>query len=205
MLKAIRLAKFLYAQRIRGFDPPGDEPLMDPPGVERFKRELMRATSYVEFGSGGSTVLADRAGIPSISIESDRFYARVVASRLRGNNVRQIAVDMGLTGEWGSPIFSTPEKARRYVSAPFGSDLFPDFVLVDGRYRMACALETARRANLAGKDVMLMLDDYGGRPHYHEVERHLGAPEMAGRTAIFRVGKQIISQEAVDAALLDKR
>lgn len=203
--KAWSLARFLYVQRVQGFDPPGDEPFMDPPGVERFKRELVKAAAYVEFGSGGTTVLADKAGIPSVSVESDRFYARAVAARLTGGNVRQVVVDLGLTREWGTPIFSTPAKAMKYVSAPFGDGPFPDFVLVDGRYRVACALEAARRAQLAGRGATLMFDDYGLRSHYHAVEQFLGTPDMVGRAAFFRIGERPIPQEAVAGFLHDKR
>lgn len=205
-MRPIELLKFLYVQRVKGFDPPGDEPFMDPEGIARFKAELAKASRYVEFGSGGTTVLADKSGIPSISVESDRFYARAVASRLNGAVVRQIVVDLGLTSEWGAPLLNTPAKGRRYVTAPFGStELFPDFILVDGRYRVACALESARRAYKAGKSAVLMFDDYTLRPHYHSVETTLGKPKTYGRTAIFKIGIKPVLANAVEAALNDKR
>lgn len=205
MLKTVsRLPAFLYQQRIKGFEAPGDEPFMDPEGVERFKTELAYATRYVEFGSGGTTVMADRLGIPTTSVESDRFYARAVASRLSSDCVKQVVVDLGFTGEWGSPLINSPAKGRRYVSAPWEGE-FPDLILVDGRYRAACALESARRAHQAGKTATLMFDDYGLRRHYHVVERSLGKPQMAGRTAIFQVGDRPILTEAVNILLSDKR
>ena len=203
--KARDLARFLYLQRVKGFAPPGDEPFMDPEGAARFKQELSRAGRYVEFGSGGTTVLADRAGIESVSIENDRFYARSVASRLQGNGVRQTVVSMGLNREWGFPLFPSPDKAWTYVSAPFGGDPFPDFILVDGRYRVACALESARQAKQRRRSATLMFDDYGLRPHYHCVEEYLGAPEMAGRTALFQIGSQTVPSAAVKKALEDCR
>jgi hypothetical protein len=204
MLRTIaRLPAFLYAQRVKGFDPPTDEPFMDPEGVERFKYELSHSSRYVEFGSGGTTVLADRKGVPTISVESDRFYARAVATRLSSGCVKQIVVDIGFTGEWGTPICSTPEKGRKYATAPFGGE-FPDLILVDGRYRVACALESARRAYQAGAKAILIFDDYAARPHYHRVEQSLGSPEMAGRTAIFAIGSSSVCEETVEAALSDK-
>ena len=203
--KSADLLKFFYIQRIKGFDPPSDEPFMDAEGVARFRQELSRATRYIEFGSGGTTVLADRAGLDTISVENDRFYARAVASRLHGGRVHQVVVDNGLTREWGFPLFSGVRKAEAYVSAPFGKAPFPDFILVDGRYRVACALESARQAQVRGMSATLMFDDYAGRPHYHAVETHLGPPEMAGRAAVFRIGSQVLPRSAVEEALADSR
>lgn len=195
---------FFYAQRVKGFDPPGDEPLMDPAGAERFKQELSKATGYVEYGSGGTTVLADRAGIPAVSVESDPFYARAVASRLTGS-VKQVVVDLGVTGPWGSPLRSTADKARRYIEAPYNRGFFPDLILVDGRYRAACALNAANNAAGRSHDVTLMFDDYVNRPWYHFIEEHMDPPEFVGRAAIFKLSRRWVEQDVVNAAMRDKR
>lgn len=199
LTKTIDLAKFFYVQRVTGFDPPDDEPYMDPEGSERFKQELAKATRYLEFGSGGTTILADRAGIPTISVESDRFYARAVASRLSGDNVRQVVVDLGVTGPWGAPLYNNPDKGWRYTTAPFWGQTChsPDFILVDGRYRVACALTAAMLAHERNAPATLMFDDYAPRPWYHVVEKWLGKPEMAGRTAVFQIGSQAVEEPAV--------
>ena len=51
--------------------------------------------------------------------------------------------------EWGVPVFPDVEKARSYVTAPWDDKPFPQFIPVDGGYRVACALESARRAKIA--------------------------------------------------------
>lgn len=202
--RLIDLARFLYVQRIRGFDPPGDEPFMDQAGIARFRHELARARRYVEFGSGGSTVLVDRAGIPAVSVENDRFYARAVARRLGQGQVRQIVVPMGVTREWGFPLFPNRRAGWRYVSAPWeDGGPFPDLVLVDGRYRIACALESARRAHAAGTSAVLMFDDYAPRPWYRAVEEYLGEPELDGRAALFRIGAVAVPEAVVAHWLQD--
>ena len=199
----IGLARFLYVQRVRGFSPPGDEPLMDSAGVARFRSEVTRATRYVEFGSGGSTVMVDRLGIPAVSVENDRFYAKAVATRLGQGRVRQVVIPMGLTREWGFPLRPSPSAAARYVSAPWEDGVFPDLILVDGRYRIACALESARRAFAAGARPLLMFDDYVPRPHYRVVEDHLGTPELDGRAALFRLGAADVPAGVVERWLRD--
>ncbi len=64
----VDLVKFLHLQRVKGFPPPGDVPFMDRPGVERFRHEVARARSYVEFGSGAARSLSTGwAFRPSVS------------------------------------------------------------------------------------------------------------------------------------------
>lgn len=198
---------FLLLQRRGGLSPPS-HPEFDPETLARFQIELARASSYLEYGSGGSTLLVDRVGIPAVSVESDRFYAEKVRSVLKPDTLVQLAVPpMGLTKQWGMPIFEASRKGAGYVNAPFEilKGAFPDFVLVDGRYRAACILEVARRAISTDSSATVILDDYIDRPHYHTVERLLGAPQLTGRSAVFRVGRQAVSTDDVSAHISDPR
>lgn len=203
--QARNLARFLYVRKVHGLTPPADTPYFEPAGVDAFKAELAKASSYLEFGSGGSTVLADRAGIPAVSVESDAIYAKAVRSRLTSGRVRLVTPDIGMTGEWGTPLFRSEAKWRRYVEAPFPIEPFPDFVLVDGRFRVACALKTAQLAFENGKSATLMFDDYMGRPYYHEVETYLREPKIIGRAAFFQIGLVSVPQAAIDLYTKDCR
>lgn len=200
----LELPAFFYVQRVKGFDPPSDKPWMDPEGSARFKQELAKANGYFEYGSGGTTVLADRAGISAISVESDPFYARTVATQLSGS-LTQIVVNLGITGPWGSPLRSTFRKGQSYVEAPYNRGFSPDFILVDGRYRAACAMVAANHAAGTGHIITVMVDDYVTRPWYHYVEEYLGQPEIVGRAAIFTVDGRRIERTVIHAAYLDKR
>ena len=124
------------------------------------------------------------------ALNSDCFYAKAVASKLTSARLRLLTPDLGLTGEWGTPLFSTAAKGLRYVDAPFPLSPFPDFILVDGRYRVACALECARRALEARSRATLMVDDYSYRPSYHCLEDYLDTPEIVGRAAFFVIGRR---------------
>ena len=53
------LTRFFYHQRAVGFSV-GDDPWFDEASSANFRRLLAKARSYVEYGAGGSTVLADR-------------------------------------------------------------------------------------------------------------------------------------------------
>ena len=199
--------RFFYVQRVQGFEFP-TRPHLDEEGAAWLEAQLKKTTLFLEFGSGGSTVLANRLGVPSISVESDRFFARAVRRGLERPEIARIQVpEMGITAEWGMPLFFRRKKGRRYVAAGFEllGDRFPDFISVDGRYRVACALESARRAHLAGATALLMLDDYDGRSFYHFVEDHLGTPERVGRAALFKVGETPVSEDAVRKFATDPR
>lgn len=185
--------KFLYVQRVQGFRPPS-EPQLDPEALQEFKRLLGASRSYLEFGSGGSTILASKLGKPTLSVECDRFFAASVRKAVGDVKlIEVIDVSIGLTRDWGLPVFTKPTAARlqrwkRYSEAPFrriaDQGVFPDFVLIDGRFRRACALQTAVHA--AGEPLTIMIDDYfDGRNHYHSVEQFLGVPRKVGRAGVF--------------------
>lgn len=205
LLRAARLAKFFYLQRFKGFGPPV-APHFDEATTAWFRDRLPHCSAYLEFGSGGSTVLAGQLGIPTVSVEGDRFYAKAVRSALPASHkVTILTPDMGFTGEWGMPLRSSGEKGMKYLSAPFDhrGDKFPDLILIDGRYRVACALEIARQANLEETTSTLLFDDYINRFQYHAIEQFLGSPFMVGRSAIFDVGARIIDLAVVERYSVD--
>jgi hypothetical protein len=213
-----RLARFHYTQRIKGFDTP-TEPHLDPDADRAFRDALAKCTAYLEFGSGGSSILVDRMRKPGSSIDSDRYYAAAVRKGLSANSsIEIIDVDVGFTGPWGTPydLKPTPHNVarwRRYIDQPFAvyppDRPFPDLVLVDGRFRRACILETARQAQLRGATAIAMFDDYFdvGRDHYHAVELTLGSPQRHGRAALFTIGKGMgvrpVSTDDVAEAIRD--
>ena len=186
-----------YWQRFVPKDAP-QTPHFDPPTTAVFFDRLDRAKSYLEFGSGGSTIEADRRSLPTLSVENDRFYAKAVKSGLSdGSAVTMKIVDIGLIGKWGRPLFrkATPARLRRwsrYYREPFKmaqtTNGFPDFILIDGRFRSACFLESLRCAHMAGVDEMTILfDDYyrQRKSGYSQVEKFAGAPQRNGRSALW--------------------
>jgi hypothetical protein len=192
------LARFFYTQRVKGFDIPA-QPHFDGEGTDYFLQALDKCHSYLEYGSGGSTVEAARKGKPFISVDSDRFFLKAVERKIAqtigdSKSGQYIYSDIGLTGPWGAPIFTTISLARtavwrRYPQAPWerlgqGEGSFPDLVLVDGRFRVACALISLK--NLGQSPFTLLVDDYGDRPYYKEIERFARLDSMQGRMAVFK-------------------
>ena len=194
-----RTAKFLFVQRARRFSLP-TQPGLDEATLDRLKAELATANLYMEFGGGGTTLLAAEMAVATITVESDRFFAEKLKSALGDTSVRVLIPNIGLTERWGRPLFKKPTAARlkrwrRYVDAPFVNLRgFPDLILVDGRFRVACTLEAARQAYLRGRVATLILDDYEQRPRYWMLEQWLGKPARIGRSAVFQVGTKPVPE-----------
>ncbi len=213
--KAQRLVsylRFLKLQRIKGFTI-SETPEFEAACVPFFLDRLSRAASYLEFGSGGSTILAAQAGVPFVSVDSDPYFLRAVKRKV-AEREPQAAVertylhaDIGLTEGWGIPYFrETPGKRRlklwrRYPQAPWQAMAqlpSPHLILIDGRFRAACALSAARF--LHGRQGEILFDDYMDRPHYHGVEHFLELKHNVGRMALL-VPRTEIDTSALDVAI----
>ncbi|MCA0942362.1 hypothetical protein LCM08_23230 [Salipiger pacificus] len=159
--------------------------------------EYARAAVILEYGSGGSTVLAgEMPGKTVFTVESDKDWAQMMrrwfaeTPPAAGTEVDVIWSDIGPTKEWGHPVDeiewrSFPEYPLKVWELPEFRQ--PDVVLVDGRFREGCALAAAF---LTEKPLVLLFDDYAPRAHYHKVEHWLGRPLMTGRMARFEIVPQ---------------
>ncbi|MDA7425996.1 hypothetical protein [Thalassococcus lentus] len=166
------------------------------------QRAYESADVILEYGSGGSTVLAsEMPGKTVFSVESDQAWAQMMRDwfashpAAAGTTVDMIWSDIGATKEWGHPVDASEwRRFARYPLEVWGLKEFrqPDVVLVDGRFRQGCALATAF---MTKKPVEVLFDDYVQRKHYHKVEDFLGSPEITGRMARFRVVPQPIPPE----------
>lgn len=150
------------------------------------------AGTILEFGSGGSTVLAASApGKFVISVESDRQWAIDLQLFIDRSALPSPAivwhVDIGETGRWGRPVSDEEwRKFHRYPVSIWSEPFFhhPDVILIDGRFRPACLVAAALRIS---RPVTVLFDDYFDRPAYHVVERISQPLRAAGRMAEFRL------------------
>ncbi len=156
------------------------------------RRTYAGAECILEYGSGGSTVMAAELGKVVWSVESDPDWARMMRDYFAAHpplgEVHIVHADIGPTKEWGHPVDDSEwKKFPRYPLAVWDNPRFthPDVVLVDGRFRVGCALATAFRIT---RPVTLYIDDYADRKRLHAIEDFLGKPdEMIGRMARFNV------------------
>jgi hypothetical protein len=171
---------------------PMQEPQVTfPAEVAAYVKNLYtQATVILEYGSGGSTLLA--ANMPGkivISVENDARWAEDmrawIANATLPSKPRIYPVDVGETGKWARPKNARHwKKFHTYPLKVWDEPYFeqPDVILIDGRFRIACFVTAYLRAT---KPVIVLFDDYVDRPHYHVVERLLAPTECVGRMARF--------------------
>ncbi|MDX5401331.1 MAG: hypothetical protein LPK02_02975 [Rhodobacterales bacterium] len=151
-----------------------------------------RAEVILEYGSGGSTVMAaEMPGKTIFSVESDAAWVAMMQAWFAANPptsaVHMHHADIGPTVSWGRPASeSTFRKWPGYALSVWDLDGFaqPDVVLIDGRFRPACLMTVALRST---RPVTVLFDDYIGRKPYHSVESLIRPAEIVGRMARFDV------------------
>ena len=162
--------------------------------INWFESRLADANCYLEFGSGGSTFLAAKRGLPFVSKESDLLFSLSVRQTVeqagyQDANQHYIHADIGFTGDWGYPSKGRDlsknqiKRFAQYSDLPQG--VRPDFILIDGRFRVACALKCIQALGDETEWTMVV-DDYIDRPEYYVIEQFAQLQEMVGRMAVFQ-------------------
>jgi hypothetical protein len=175
--------------------------------ADRLHHAYRAAQIILEYGSGGSTILAsEQPGKLTFSVESDRNWAVRLQAEIDASDLPSPAhlyhVDIGPTGDWGRPV--SPDawtRFHRYPLAIWDEPFFrqPDVVLIDGRFRPACFMAVLLRTR---KPVTVLFDDYTTRPAYYSVEEFVTPSEIVGRMAVFEVAPR--TWDATEAtALMD--
>lgn len=175
--------------------PPPTRPKLSLPEEEAayLKSAYEAAAVILEYGSGGSTVMAaELPGKLIFSVESDPAWARNLQHYLDMAGLPSPAIihyaDIGPVGKWGRPLDSSQwERFHRYPADIWDRPWFrhPDAVLIDGRFRAACLAMTRLRMT---RPVTVLFDDYAERQTYHAVEDVVGPPvQMIGRMARFEL------------------
>lgn len=168
-------------------------------------KELSNSENYLEFGSGGSTFLSLLYSNAKIySVESDNNWIEYLRKWkiVRENENRRLFfnyVDIGKTGEWGIPL----EKDKEYLYENYSKMIFAqkkdfDLVFVDGRFRIACILQTLLNCMPYTK---ILMHDFNDRPYYHSILEFLEIIDTADTMALFKIKN--LDKEKI-SALFDK-
>jgi hypothetical protein len=177
-----------------------------PLALERPLAALLRDSmfdfqAYLEWGSGGSTLVAVQSAIPRIvSVESSPEWLERMCehpSILTAVNASRLTFecpDLGPTRGWGYPVHDIGRRrASEYHLSPVLQALDespngPWLCLVDGRYRVACAMAAV---GLLPANSLVIVDDYERREHYHVVEEVMESSRMIGRAVVLEVPKDV--------------
>ncbi|WP_052214746.1 class I SAM-dependent methyltransferase [Belnapia sp. F-4-1] len=144
----------------------------------------------LEFGCGGSTGLLLAAGLPRLlSVDSDRAWLERVAAAnapaIAAGRLRLLHVDIGPTGPWGYPAEAASlPRWPAYWRDPWEAAGEVDAVLVDGRFRVACALAGLPRL---APGALVIVHDFWSRAAYRApLLRHFSLDGSAGTLALLR-------------------
>lgn len=164
-----------------------------PAEVGDWVRDLYSGAEVIlEYGSGGSTVLAsEMEGKRIFSVESDKRWMGMMQAYFdAAGTTSPVALHyakIGPVGKWGRPKDESGwEMYHRYPNSVWDRNDFeaPDLVLVDGRFRAACLVTAMLRTE---KPVTVLFDDYVGRKQYARVERWVKPVEVRDRMARFEI------------------
>lgn len=162
---------------------------MEPGEVALLRKASHRREHVVEFGCGASTLLLLRNGVAALdSVDSQRAWIASVceeadaAEALRTGRLRMHCIDIGPTRKWGHPLNDeAKDRWPRYAQAVWRSALPQpvDFVLIDGRFRVACVLmallNTRPDALVAFHDLWTRLKLYGEILQFFDVVGRAGS------------------------------
>lgn len=183
-------ALFVARKHIVGFEV-NPTPSFEPEALQFFRSIIRKSNVYVEYGSGGSTIEAAKHVETLVSVESDPVFRRAVERQIPADSKAEIHFlnpYVGVTAHWGTPVFGrpTPSRVKRWMNYPRAPwqvlKETPDTILVDGRMRVACTLESLLHI---GWDTVIMVDDYE-RHEYRVIEGFADLINMHDNMAEFR-------------------
>lgn len=200
--RLVRKLRFLRSSLLSGYAVP-DRPGFDEAGAGYFRDRISRCSVYLEYGCGGSTIHAAAHVEQLFAVDTDAWFLNAVRKKLaeqpRKATCHLLHADVSRMQQWGWPTRqrrdgTTPYNWRTYPWAPWQrlwqEGAVPDTILVDGRFRVACAITSLIHLR-ADSATELLVDDYGERPHYHQLEKCATLKAMHGRMAVFVVDPDV--------------
>lgn len=173
-------------------------PHMSASKIQLLNDSLDRASHYLEYGIGGSTVLAAQKSMQTIIAidSSDEWISKVKADIEKcvySGNINLLLANLGNTAHWGYPTDEHLVKNwPQYYASPWisykGLGVSPDLILIDGRFRTPCFLYSLLHCKAGTR---ILWDDYHNRPEYHFIEKVLPPQGLVDDMAIFTVTDEV--------------
>lgn len=179
--------------------------LMTEDERELFVKSISESKEYLEFGSGGSTFIVlktTKANI--ISIESDIDWInhmrdnKTIFEEEQFCRLKFVHIDIGEISSMGMP----KDKYKLESYPKYSEEIFKildknkidkiDTVLIDGRFRVACVLNTILNCN---KNIKIIIHDFFNRDEYHIVLNYLDIIEKANTLGVFKIKENINKNE----------
>lgn len=182
-----------------------------PTEISLFTQYALKSKTYIEFGCGGSTFLLCYLTQAQIfSVESNPAFINelsqnsLIQNALAHNRLRFYPINIGEVKKWGFP----KDESHRQNFPLYSQSIFVsldsaqlsqiDTIFIDGRFRVACALN----AILYCPQSLIIIHDFFNRPHYHILLDFLECIDSANNLGIFQA-KPTLNKQAIIKLLQD--
>tara|TARA_B100001057_G_C22856175_1_gene952747 strand:+ start:24 stop:680 length:657 start_codon:yes stop_codon:yes gene_type:complete len=158
-----------------------------------FRNLLDNSMVYGEYGVGKSTIFAvEHSNSQIISVDTSKEWINKVDTETLNlpnyKNLKMIHIDVGELEPYGHPKnYLQSNNFSKYFKSIWELEIKPDFVLIDGRFRVACFLTCLKFGNIGTK---ILFDDYMDRERYHIVEQFEKPIVTNARQALFEISSE---------------
>ena len=175
--------------------------------LEVLHKYLGQASHYLEFGSGDSTLHAART--PTIkhidSVESSHQYIDEnlktqpeIQQAMADKRIDFHIIDIGETQNWGYP----KDDSKKHLWPNYSLSVFTqhsqhDLVLIDGRFRVACALSCLLNTP---QDCTIMIHDFWNRTKFYLLLQFFDVQCEVDKLGVFRK-KSHLNQDKIKRLL----
>ena len=152
-----------------------------------FLEKLKKSRYYFEYGSGSSTLIANKYKKKFLSVELDKSYYDLIKKRINKKGIIKF-ISIGPVGEFSYPLFRFRKRIKKYVECideEFKKNIYPDLILVDGRFRVTCCLNLLKFEKINKGFSSIIIDDYTQRKEYHVLNSFFFIKKI-GRLAFLR-------------------
>ena len=160
-----------------------------------FDDEIKESHYYLEFGLGGSSLRALQKSKAKIyTVEScpdwiNHMRGYFFIKYFENKRIFIFPVDIGPAGKWGYPKLD--EYQNQFEE--YSSNIFElidrsaiDLVLVDGRFRVACALKIILSCH-ENNNLRIMIHDFWNREEYHVLLKYFDTIKKADTIGVFSI------------------
>jgi len=150
------------------------EPLLTKNDLTMFYKYLDKATTYFEYGAGGSTYQANiRNNITKIyAVDSDSEWVNRLQQQIKSDKLTLIYNDLNtIPNTYGHPgayctYIQKVNYSNQMRALTMDEQKQIDLVFIDGRFRVACCLKCF---DIIEPGCIILFDDFLNRPEYHVV------------------------------------
>lgn len=178
------------------------QPFMSDSEFQLFNSLCKDKKTFLEYGSGGSTIYFLKNGKRVYSVESSLSFHTYMNSisivkKFNGDLLHSTFLDLGVHDKWGKPeTFDKQDQWYKYYSEVWkkviSDDIKVDAIFIDGRFRVCCCLYSIIKVIENGwTDTLFIIHDFWNRKEYHEVLNFLDEHQSDSTLGSFKIKENI--------------